>query len=310
MELNTIDGPESLAPVAAITNPNQARVYRLGDLLDEWDKDAQTRHEAYQTGNPLGITTGLGGVDRVMGGFFQPGLHSLQGGTGVGKTAFALQVACQCGFPALYVSCEMSPLELLRRITARVTGTYLGKFRSGELAPEFAHSQVRQAIAECPDLAILDSTRGYVPAFATSSEMMNLYDQADVIRGDSPHVLIVIDSLHSWASKARHGLSEYEYLNAGISSLISLAAALNCPVLCIAERNRQSGDRGGVSAGAGSRKIEYSGESVIELNADGGEPDADGEKIVKLKLSKNRNGVMGRPIELRFHGALQKYREV
>jgi len=59
----------------------------------------------------------------------------MHGQPGTGKTAFALQVAAQCGFPCLYVTCEMAPLELLRRHTARVTRTYLNRFKSGELSP-------------------------------------------------------------------------------------------------------------------------------------------------------------------------------
>ena len=35
-----------------------------------------------------------------------------------------------------------------------------------------------------------------------------------------------------------------------------------------------------------------------------------GRPLPILKLSKNRNGVIGRPVELRFNGALQRYREV
>jgi len=301
------------APQATeVTSPGQPRVYRLGDLLAEWDTFAEEVYAARQGNKPLGIKTGLDKVDEEIGGVFQPGLHSIQGGPGVGKTAFALQVACQCGFPAIYVTCEMAPLELLRRIAARVTGTYLGKFKSGELEPDQAKAQVRRAIATCPNLAILDSTRGYVPAFANDSNpnAMNLYDLAETLRGDSPHVLVVIDSLHSWADKALADLKEYEYLNAAIGSLRGLAAALDCPVIAITERNRQSMDKGGVSGGAGTRKIEYSAESVIELDSTNGGPDANGEVSVSLKLSKNRSGVIGRSVELRFNGALQRYREV
>ncbi|OQC06332.1 MAG: Replicative DNA helicase [Candidatus Hydrogenedentes bacterium ADurb.Bin101] len=310
--LQTLARPFEAPQAAEITSPDQPRVYRLGDLLEEWDTFAEEAYEARQGNKPLGIKTGLDKVDEEIGGVFQPGLHSIQGGPGVGKTAFALQVACSCGFPALYVTCEMAPLELLRRIAARVTGTYLGKFKSGELEPDQAKAQVRRAIATCPNLAILDSTRGYVPAFAPDSNpnAMNLFDLAETLRGDSPHVVIVIDSLHSWADKALADLKEYEYLNTAIGSLRGLAAVLDCPVIAIAERNRQSMDKGGISGGAGTRKIEYSAESVIELDSTNGGPDANGEASVSLKLSKNRNGVIGRSVELRFNGALQRYREV
>jgi replicative DNA helicase len=296
-----------------ISNPDRPRIIRLGDLLEEWDTFAEQAYNARQGHKPLGVATGLERVDAEIGGIFQPGLHSLQGGTGAGKTAFALQVSTSCGLPALYVTCEMAPLELLRRITARITGTFLGRLKSGELTPEQSRQLVNRAITVCPDLVILDATRFYVPAFAPAHEpnAVNIFDLAEITRGLSEHILVVIDSVHSWADAAPSMLTEYERLNAGLSALRGLAASLNGPVLCIAERNRAGMERGGVNAGAGSRKIEYGAESVIELNRDAdSKPDSSNEVEVTLKLSKNRNGSIGQPVELRFNGALQRYREL
>lgn len=304
----TLDpGPPSADQYPAAGGP---QVYRLGDLLDEWDSHAQTVYDARRGNLPPGIRTGLDAVDDSMGGAFAPGLHSIQGKPGSGKTALVLQVAATCGFPALYVTCEMSPLELLRRITARVTGTYLNRFKTGELDPEESKAQVRRAIATCPELVIVDCTREYVPAFATSGN--SLYDLAQQVRGDSRHTLIVVDSLHSWTCKApTAGTTEYESLNGAITSLGGLAAVLSCPVLAVAERNRANIQTGGMSAGAGTRKIEYSAESVIELDTDKDAPlDANLERGVTLELSKNRNGEYGKPIALKFNGALMRFREV
>ena len=67
---------------------------------------------------------------------------------------------------------------------------------------------------------------------------------------------------------------------------------------------------GGLSASAGSRKFEYGGESVWDLQrADDAVPNAAGEIEVTLKLVKNRNGSPNRKVSLLFHGALQRWRE-
>jgi replicative DNA helicase len=310
--LSSVERSFEESQIPAIIDPSKPRALHLGDLLEEWDTFADEAYAAKQGNKPIGVKTGLARIDEGIGGAFQPGLHSIQGGPGVGKTAFALQMACDCGFPALYVTCEMDPLELLRRITARITGTYLGKLKSGELEPEYARSLVRKAIAACKNVVILDATCGFVPAVATKENpsTMNIYDLAETIRGDFPHVLVIIDSLHSWADKSLVDLKEYEYLNTAIASLRSLSSALSCPVLAITERNRQSMEKGGISGGAGTRKIEYSAESVMELDSTGDGPDANGEVSVSFKMSKNRNGIIGRTIDLKFNGALQRYREV
>jgi replicative DNA helicase len=278
------------------------RLVRPGDLLGEWEADAQAAHEARRTGQARGPVTGLPRLDLELGGAFAPGLHVAHGQPGAGKTAFALQTATSSGTPALYVTAEMSPLELLRRHTARVTSTFLGRLKSGELTPDASLALARQAVAAAPGLMIADATQAHA---GTSWLRM----AARVAKGDSPYLLIVVDSVHSWAEAAPDVADEYVGLNAGLASLQSLAAQLDCAILAIAERNRAS-MKGGLSAGAGSRKFEYRGETVLDLERDpDAREDAGGEVPVVIKFAKNRNGAAGRKVELRFHGALQRFRE-
>ena len=80
------------------------------------------------------------------------------------RLSFALQVAATCGTPALFVTCEMAPLELLRRVIARAAGVYLGRLKSGELTREEFAEHAAKALAAVPQLALLDATRAYAPA--------------------------------------------------------------------------------------------------------------------------------------------------
>ena len=281
-------------------------VFKLSDLLSQWDYAAAELYEARQGNKPAGVSTGLDEVDDLINGRLAPGLHSLQGGPGVGKTAFALQIACDCGYPAVFVTCEMSPLELFRRIVARVTKTFLGRLKTGELTPAAMRSLADRAASRAPDLCIVDATRTIIPAFATSAKDYGIDSIADGVRRES-HCLVIVDSLHSWADRGAGESSEYEYLNCAITSLQALASTIAAPVLVIAERNRMSMAKGGLSGGAGTRKIEYSAESVIELDAQC-EPNLNGETSVVLRLSKNRNGESNKSIDLSFHGATQTYR--
>jgi replicative DNA helicase len=297
----SIDTISASAPNA----PPTPRLSRLGDLLGDLEHAAALAHDAHTTGRPRGPVTTFGMLDRELGGALEPGLHVAHGQPGAGKTAFALQIAATCGFPALYLTCEMSPVELLRRLTARVTGTFLGKLRSGELAPATIVSYARQAVALSPSLYIADATMAF-------ADPMWIRQAALAARGeDDAPLLIVVDSVHSWIEGAPDNLAEYEALNAGLAALRALAGALNCPVLAVAERNRASMKGGGLNAGAGTRKIEYGSSSVLDLSRDLDKPaDAAGEVDVTLTLAKNRNGAAGKKIALKFHGALQRFREV
>ena len=289
-------------PEQSSTRP-APRLSRLVDLLGEWQTTAERAHETYTTGHPRGPVTGFASLDAELGGALDPGLHVAHGQPGTGKTALALQLAATCGFPALIVSCEMAPLELLRRITARTTQTFLGKFRSGELHPSTSLALVKRAVASAPLLALADGTLAY-------PSLDWIRDAALAVKGDAEHVLVVVDSVHSWAESAPGGIPEYEGLNAALAGLRTLAGVLSCPVLAVAERNRASMKGGGLSAGAGTRKIEYGASSVLDLARDLDKPaDAAGEVDVMLTLAKNRNGAAGRKVNLKFHGAFQSFRE-
>ncbi len=278
-------------------------VSRLGELLSVWEEDASLAHKARQAKTPRGPVTGLSRLDQILGGFLSPGLHVMHGQPGTGKTALALQIASECGCPALFLSCEMGRLELFRRLTARVTGTYLGRLKSGELLPAESLALAQQTVAKYPGLVLGDATLEYAtPAW--------LQDVALATRGDHPHLLIVIDSLHSWAQGWGDAQNEYDALNQHISLVCALAQELKCPVVAVAERNRAQMGSGGMNASAGTRRFEYGAESVWDLS-----PPKDavvaapGSTQVLLTLDKNRNGSPGQQVRLSFHGALQQFTE-
>lgn len=304
---NTLNGtrpaPGSADDRTPKGKPETARLLNFGDLLREFGDDAEAANTALVSGVPRGPVSGLRGLDRELSGAWLPGLHWIHGNAGAGKTAFALQVAAMCGAPALFVTCEMSPVELLRRHTARATGTFLGRLKSGEFSRGDAETLARDAIATAPRLCFADATQAPAP-------LQFLRDAAQIARGDDRHLLIIVDSLHSWALRLASGLSEYEALNVAIADLQTLAHSLKCPILVVSERSRSAMQSGGLNAGAGTRKIEYSGETVIDLNREpGAKTDGAGEVEIKLTLSKNRHGAAGKPLDLRFNGALQRFTE-
>jgi replicative DNA helicase len=283
----------------------QPRLLPLASLLDDLTDDAAARHDARTKGVARGPVSGLAALDRALGDVFEPGLHVLHAGPGVGKTAMGLQVAAECGFPALVLTTEMRPLELLRRVIARTTDTYLGRLKSGEYRPEDVRQKAQDAITKVPGLALADACDAYAGADW-------LRDAAKVVRGEAPHLLLVVDSVHSWSEAAREReLTEYDRLDVHLSLLRALAGELRCPVLAIAERNRVSMREGGLHASAGNRAFEYAAESVLSLDVDEKTPaPAPDERVVRLTIAKNRNGPARAGIKLAFHGALQRFRDL
>lgn len=299
---------------ANATNPGQNAkrpdlppLFRLRDVIGEVVAEAEAAHEARKSGQPRGPVSGLPTLDRELGGAFPQGVTILHGGPGSGKSAFVLQAAASCKCPALLVTCEMSAAELFRRHMARVSGDYLNRFKSGEMPPAEVRRKAEEAAAAAPELAIMDATRA--PA-----NPLHLRTVAEAVKGDARYVLLVVDSLHAWSEGLAAqvpGSDEYDILGQALAALRALSHQLACPVLAVAERNRQSMKSGGLSAGAGSRKIEYGAECVLEIDraADARE-DGAGQVPVKLTISKNRNGSPGKTVALSFSGRVQHFAEV
>ena len=288
----------------------RARLCLLSDLLDEWGNEAQAAFDARQNQQLRGPITGFKKLDDDLGGCLSQGLHIVHGQPGTGKTAFALQVAAQCGFPCLYVTCEMAPLELLRRHTARVTKTYLGRFKSGELSPRESLELARRGALAAPHLALVDATRAGAGTAFLSQCLEAVRSRAQESGANARHVLVGVDSLHSWAegvaSSGRAGEgSEYEVLNAALLGLRGLSHAASCPILAISERNREGMKSGGLSAGAGTRKLEYGAESVLDLSRADEREDPSSPVAVTARLGKSRSGASGKETRLSFHGAIQ-----
>jgi len=296
-ELLTIEPTEATQPTA--------RLYPLRDLVAEAATVAEALHDARRTGRPIGPVTGLPTLDRELCGALAPGLHILHGQPGAGKTAWLLQAACTCQCPALFVTGEMAPVELLRRIAARVTGEYLNRFKTGEHPPDKARDLFSRAAASAPLLSILDATVAPV----RPAELLDFAQAARAAAPGSPHMLIAVDSVHAWSRGWQEAATEYDALNAGLSALRELAQRLGAAVIGSGERNRAS-QAGGLSATAGTRLFEYGSETLLSLNRD---QDATttptGETPVVLKIEKNRHGAPGRVVRLLFHGALQRFTE-
>ena len=293
----------------------------LADLLADLEADAERAHQQRLTGRMGGPVTGLAPIDSALGGYLAEGLHILHGAPGTGKTALALQIAATCGAPALFVTAEMHPTELLRRIIARVTGVFLGRLKSGEFAPADIVALARKTIETVPYFAILDATTGPAPSIVdlqTSIESVrNLVARLgtpDAIEAAMMPCLMVIDSGHAWAAGLDMGAaSEYDRLNEAIGGLHSLARMMGIPILITAERNRSAMATGGQNAAAGTRTWEYRAETVLDLSPPDGDKNtptpAGGERRLVLSIHKNRHGPpLPAGTSLDWHGALQRFR--
>lgn len=289
----------------------KARLYKMSSMLGPFMADAQAAYDAQKSGTARGPKIGFSAkLDRELGGHLAVGLHALHAEPGAGKTALVSQVAANAGCAAMMVNCEMGPVESFRRHIARETKTYLGKLRDGTMEPKEARRLAEQTVAAIPNLALADATLGPLPtdelvAFARAARG----GQPD--ENGLPHLLVVVDSLHSWVRGVDPTLDEYKGLTAGISMLQQFAITEKCAVMVVCERNRVAMLEDGMHSSKGTATLEYACESLWTLSRKKDDkPDGNGVVPVTLTLAKNRQGSPGVKVDLQFTGGFMLFTDV
>ncbi|HVD00480.1 MAG TPA: AAA family ATPase [Candidatus Dormibacteraeota bacterium] len=202
------------------------RLLPLADVAAALLADHREAWDARCTGRPRGPVTGLAPLDHALGGQLEPGAVVLcRGQAGVGRTALGLQAAAACaaaGVPALVVTAEQAPTELLRRLVCHVTGEFLGKLR-GELAPARMAELISRTVEACPRLVLADAvTEPVRPA--------QLDEWLPAATWGAPFGLCVLDSVQSWASGwAPTTATEYDALGAAMYAIRELVTRHQSP---------------------------------------------------------------------------------
>ncbi len=101
---------------------------KIGEALDRADRRASGAEVCIKT--PWSDFN-----DQLPGKGFWPGLHVLVGGTGAGKSTWALQVAlhgARGGVPAAYVGLELEEMQVALRVAAEAAGVSWSRLYTGE----------------------------------------------------------------------------------------------------------------------------------------------------------------------------------
>lgn len=295
------------SPWVVLSGMTTPKLLSLSDIGLSYYLDALNRQEALADGRILGPSTGLKGLDEALGGYLTPGVHVLTGSPGVGKTAFGFQIATDCGAPSVYLTVETTPYDLLERHMARKGSPplLLSSLRSGAVAPAQLVDEINGVINPAPQIVIVDARA----ATADEAIVQRIVEKQGI---DKVSTLLVVDSLQLWSRSLgsfNRPLSEYELINEGMKVLSRLAAEKPVAILAISHRNRAGQERGGMFAGKGSGDIEYTAETLLELQQQpDAKPDARGEVAVDLRLVKNRRGPAGQVFKLKFKGEKQSFR--
>ena len=278
-----------------------ATIASIRDILHESMDRLDARMRGEHVGG--GVETGFSDLDKLMGGLHNSELIILAARPSMGKTAFAMNiaeyVALELQEPTLFVSLEMSRIELADRLlcsVARVNGHHM---RTGTISATDRQRLVETAgrISQSP-LFVDDSPSRSVTEVAAAARRIR--------RREKGLGLIVIDYLQL-LEPDNPGDSRQEQVARMTRRLKGLAREADVPILCLAQLNRQAEDsrdhRPRLSHLRESGAIEQDADVVMFVHREEyyhrGEAQQEFAGLAEIIVAKQRNGPVG-DVELRW----------
>ncbi len=261
------------------------------------EEPVQTISERVAAGgvDVVGLPTGFGQLDKVLGGLRKKELYILGGRPGMGKTSLALAMAMNVAFEkkVLFLSLEMDASLLSVRVLSGQTGIPAERIERGRLSKD-EMLQVQGVIKQTQHLqfGVLDDRM----------ESDQFVEYAQEFAEKKSCDLIVVDYLSLLRDPNRFG--DNERVARIVGNLRSVAYAADVPVLGLVQLNREVEKRENhvptLSDIRDSGAIEQDAFCVMftyrpyyyEMMLDGAPP-VEVEKDAKIIVSKNRQGETG-----------------
>lgn len=240
--------------------------------------------------------TGFFDLDKATNGLHKQELTIIAARPGVGKTAFALNIAerlASKGIFTYFVSLEMSKEQLGNRLIASKTNIDSHKLRSGWLEKK-DWGEIGKIAGQLSELKMIIDTK--------SKTIQEIEIRATELKENKNIGLIVIDYLQLLKSKNKFNIREQEV--AEISrNLKLLSRDLNIPVIALCQLNRASETRRRpiLADLRESGSLEQDADNVIFIYASEEEKEKQTPIIeTELIIAKQRNGATG-TIKLNFN---------
>lgn len=266
----------------------------------------------------LGVKSGFNSLDRITNGWQKTDLIILGARPGVGKSAFALNIALHAalnGTSAAFFSLEMGKSQLVKRIISNISSVELDKIIKGKMS-DFEYESVLKSVEKIQSIPIyIDDTSAlnHLQLRRKARKLVNRFGVG----------LIIIDYLQLMGSIGNNKNRNRENDISEISrSLKILAKDLDIPIIALSQLSREvekrSGKRPQLSDIRESGSIEQdadmvmflhrlgagkSEEEIMEIKSNGLDPNT-----TTLIISKHRNGSCGE-IKLTSKYEFQRFEE-
>jgi replicative DNA helicase len=271
----------------------KASFFSLKDVVKDAFKMIERLYDKKET--ITGVPSGFKDLDEMTAGF-QPGELVIIGGRpGMGKTAFALNIAQHVGIemrePVAIFSLEMSKEQLAMRMLCSESMVDSSQVRKGFISRQ-----------DWPKLTSAAGRLSEAPIFIDDSSALTVLDiRAKARRLAKDHrglSLVVVDYLQLMRSRGSFERREQEISEIS-RSLKALAKELQIPVIALSQLNRaveqRSGNKPTLADIRESGAIEQDADVIIFIYRDNEQVKNNPavRNIVKIDIAKQRNGPTG-----------------
>ena len=262
----------------------------VGEVLEKAQTDLETL--AKNKGQVTGLTTGLIDLDNLTNGFSPTQLVIIAARPAVGKTAFALNIACAAAKSTkkniAIFSLEMPAEQLIMRMISSLGQVDNKKLQTGRLENE-DWRRINEAISQLANTNIYFHDAGGVTASEIKAKCRRLAAQGEGLG------LVIIDYLQLIDSSKYQGSRQQEVSEIS-RSLKTMALELEVPVIALSQLSRsvekREDRRPVLSDLRESGSIEQDADIVAALHAPEVEtpPDDNLPVPIQLIILKHRNG--------------------
>lgn len=245
---------------------------------------------AASTNGHVGLQTGLTEFDKLTGGLKDGNLIILGARPSVGKTALAITwalSACRQQKPVLFFTMEMSANEIAMRMISQTQSISLWHILNGKLDGQQS-TRAMKGIRELSEYRLMLDDRSDLTEYDVCTTARQVRRNYGDLR------LIVVDYLQLMNAKSKRG-DDNRNLELGVitRSLKKLARELNCPIVLLAQLNREVEKRAGGKPNLAdlrdSGNIEQDADLVVLLARD----KEMSPSLVEIIVAKARNGSTG-----------------
>jgi replicative DNA helicase len=279
---------------------NVSRTRKTGDFRSVKDVIMKAQEDlealAKNNGRVTGLTTGFTDLDNITEGFHPTQLVIVAARPAVGKTAFALNIACAAAKNTkkniAIFSLEMPAEQLIMRMISSLGQVDNKKLQTGKLENE-DWRRVNEAMSQLADTNLYFHDAGGITAPEIRAKCRKLATQGEGLG------LVIIDYLQLIDSSSKYSGSRQQEVSEISRSLKTLALELEVPVIALSQLSRSVEKREDkkpvLSDLRESGSIEQDADIVAALHAPDVEAPADDSIPTPLQviLLKHRNGPTG-----------------